>query len=153
MDAFRVSFFGHRQLNDPFRLEKALETLVFDLLQTKEYVEFLIGRDGEFDRMTASVIRRCKKSDSEKCVLTLVLPYLTAEYRDNEASFHTYYDEVEICTESAAVHFRAAHRTRNHAILERSDLAVFYVEHSSNGAYEALCYAKKKRIPHVNLAL
>jgi hypothetical protein len=26
---------------------------------------------------------------------------MTAEYRDNEQAFHEYYDEIEICLESA----------------------------------------------------
>ena len=53
---FTVSFFGHRQIDDPFTIEDKLERLIRELLTTKEYVEFLIGRDGEFDQLVASTV-------------------------------------------------------------------------------------------------
>ena len=66
------------------------------------YVEFLIGRDGEFDQLVVSTVRRCKRTvRDDNSALVFVLPYTTAEYRNNELSFHEHYDEVEICTEAA----------------------------------------------------
>ena len=49
MNLFAVSFFGHRQVDDPFLIERQLESIIRELLLTKEYIEFLVGRDGEFD--------------------------------------------------------------------------------------------------------
>ena len=49
----------------------------------------------------------------------------TAEYLKNEQSFHEYYDEIEICAESAEKHFKSAHQTRNRSMVDRSDLVVF----------------------------
>ena len=40
----------------------------------------------------------------------LVLPYLRADYRDNEAAFLDYYDEVKICEEAARSHFKTGRR-------------------------------------------
>ena len=48
MNLFVVSFFGHRQVDDPFLIERQLEAIIRELLLTKEYIEFLVGRDGEF---------------------------------------------------------------------------------------------------------
>ena len=88
MNIFSVSFFGHRQLNDPFTVERNLETLIRELLNTKQYVEFLVGRDGEFDQLVASTIRRCKRAiRDDNSALVLALPYETAEYRNNADSF------------------------------------------------------------------
>lgn len=53
MNLFAVSFFGHREVDDPFVIEQQLEAIIRELLHTKEYVEFLVGQDGEFDQLTA----------------------------------------------------------------------------------------------------
>lgn len=62
MNLFAVSFFGHRQVDDPFLIERQLESIIRELLLTKEYVEFLVGRDGEFDQLVSSTVRRCKRT-------------------------------------------------------------------------------------------
>ena len=152
MNSFSVSFFGHRQLNDPFTVERYLETLIRELLNTKQYVEFLVGRDGEFDQLVASTIRRCKRAiRDDNSALVLVLPYETAEYRHNVQSFQDYYDEIEICAESAAKHFKSAHQTRNRSMVDRSHLVVFCVDHESGGAYATMRYAEKKGVQTINL--
>ena len=139
MNIFTVSFFGHRRIKKPLVIEEKLEKIVRELLITKEYVEFLVGRNGEFDQLTASTIRRCKRMiRDDNCALVLVLPYITAEYRDNRVSFHDYYDEVEVCAASAETHFKAAYQVRNDSMVDRSDLIVFYVEHCS-GEHIRLC--------------
>ena len=62
MNLFAVSFFGHREVDDPFVIEQQFEAIVRELLHSKEYVEFLVGRDGEFDQLVSSTIRRCKRT-------------------------------------------------------------------------------------------
>ena len=153
MNIFTVSFFGHRIIDNPFPVEEKLESLIRELLNRKEYVEFLVGRDGEFDQIVASTVRRCKRSvRDDNSALVLILPYTTAEYRNNELSFHEYYDEVEICTEAAEHHFKSAHQIRNRFMVDRSDLVVFCVEHNSGGAYQTMQYAKKANANIVNLS-
>lgn len=151
MNIFTVSFFGHRIIDNPFLLEQKLEDLIRELLCSKEYVEFLVGRDGEFDQIVSSTVRRCKRSvRDDNSALVLVMPYATAEYLNNEQSFHDYYDEVEICAEAAERHFKSAHQIRNRSMVDRSDLVVFCVEHSSGGAYQTMQYAKKVNANIVN---
>lgn len=52
---YTVSFFGHRKIDFTYIVEDRLEGLIRSLLLEKEYVEFLVGRDGDFDIWTASV--------------------------------------------------------------------------------------------------
>ena len=152
MNLYAVSFFGHRQIDNVFVIEQHLEMMIRELLVSKEYVEFLVGRDGEFDQLVASTVRRCKRAiRDDNSALVLVLPYATAEYRNNEQSFHEYYDEIEICAESAERHFKSAHQTRNRTMVNRSDLVVFCVEHNSGGAYQTFQYAKKANANIINL--
>ena len=114
MPTYTVSFFGHRYIDNPFLIEKALEKIICSLLRSKEYVEFLVGRDGEFDQTVSSVIRRCKREvRDDNSSHVWVLPYPTAEFRDNEDAFRDYYDEIEICETSADGHYKNAHQTRN----------------------------------------
>ena len=61
LDCYTVSFFGHRHIDDPFAAERKLERIIRGLLRDKEYVEFLVGRDGEFDQLVFSTVKRCKR--------------------------------------------------------------------------------------------
>ena len=128
-------------------IEKALEKQILDLLHSHEYVEFLVGRDGEFDQLVSSTVLRCKRSfRDDNSALVLVLPYLKSEYRDNDESFHRYYDEVEICNASANAHYKSAFQIRNRHMIDRSHLVIFCVEHKSGGAYQSLLYAQKNNV-------
>ena len=144
MNTFTVSFFGHREIENGFEIERRLEEIIADLIRSKEYVEFLVGRDGEFDLLASSTIKRCiKKYGRGNTSLVLVLPYLRADYRDNEAAFLDYYDEVEVCEEAARAHFKAAIQIRNRCMIDRSDLVICCVQKKKGGAYQTVRYAEK----------
>ena len=152
MEVFTVSFFGHRMIENALEIESRLERLIRTLLREHEYIEFLVGRDGEFDQLVSSTIRRCKREcRSDNSSHIWVLPYITAEFRDNEESFRDYYDEIEVCEAAAMGHYKNAHQTRNRAMVERSDLVVFCIQHKSGGAWQTMKYAKKQGVPCVNL--
>lgn len=98
MEIYTVSFFGHRKIDNALQIETKLEEIITNLIQTKEYVEFLVGREGEFDILASSVVKKVKEqNDYGNCSLILVLPYMKAEFRNNEKSFLEYYDDIEIC--------------------------------------------------------
>lgn len=153
MQFFTVSFFGHRKIDNFFEIELLLEKLIRELMLSKEYVEFLVGRDGDFDQLVSSTVLRCKRTvRDDNSSLIWIMPYLTAEYRNNEEAYNKYYDEVEICSDSAAGHFKSAFQIRNRAMVDRSDLVIFCVEHASGGAYQTMKYAKKIGKYSINLA-
>lgn len=148
-----VCFFGYREIYNLFELEEKLEEHIRILLESKEYVEFLVGRNGEFDQLASSTVRRVKRNyRDDNSALVLVLPYLSAEYEKNEEAFQEYYDEVEICQSSSAAPFKAAMQVRNREMVDRSDLVVCYIEHNSGGAFQTVQYAKKKNKEIVNLS-
>ena len=152
MNTFTVSFFGHRMIDNALEIESRLEQLIRTLLREHEYIEFLVGRDGEFDQLVSSTIRCCKREyRSDNSAHIWVLPYLTAEYRDNEESFRDYYDEIEVCEAAAGSHYKNAHQIRNRAMVDRSDLAVFCIQHECGGAWQTMKYAKKQGVPCINL--
>ena len=152
MNVFTVSFFGHRRLKDFFAVERALEKMVREWLHQKAYIEFLVGRDGDFDQLAASTILRCKRTiRDDNSSLIWVMPYLTAEYRNHEESFQNYYDEIEVCESAEGSHYKAAFQVRNKSMVDRSDFIVFYIDHPSGGAYQTLLYARKQHKPLANL--
>ena len=150
---YTVSFFGHRIIEDFNRAETNAEALIRDLILQKEYVEFLVGRNGDFDQIVSSAGKRLQRRiRADNSSLVWVLPYTTAELRNHEESFRDYYDEIEICDTAENSHPKRAYQIRNQQIVDRSDLVVFYVEHNSGGAYQTMRYAQKQRKQIINLA-
>lgn len=153
MDIYTVSFFGHREVERALEIESRLDQLLHDLITQKQYVEFLVGRDGEFDLLAASAIRRAvKRYGYGNTSIILVLPYMKAEYRDNKQYYLSYYDEVEICSESSDAHYKSAIQVRNRCMVDRSDLVVCCIQHKSGGAYKTVQYAEKQGKQVRNLA-
>lgn len=152
MRVYTVSFFGHRVIEDPLQVEQRLDAIIRQLLREREYVEFLVGRDGEFDQLVSSCIRRCQRElRSDNSTHTWVLPYLTAGFSNDEEAYRDYYDAVEICEASAGGHFKTAHQTRNRAMVDRSDLVVFCIQHRSGGAWQTMRYAQRQDTPCINI--
>lgn len=145
-----VSLFGHRIIEDYITVESKLYELLRILMQKENReLEFLVGRNGDFDLMAASVIRKLKKeTGNDNVFLTLVLPYQTAELRDNAESFESYYDSIEICDSQ---NFKYAIVARNKDMVDRSDMVVVYVKNESGGAYQSLKYAEKNQKRIINL--
>ena len=153
MEIYTVSFFGHREIENALEVERKLEAKITELIQTKQYIEFLVGREGEFDILAASVVRRVKKQmDYGNCSLIWVLPYMKAEFRENEKNFLDYYDDIEICEQSAKAHYKSAMQIRNRAMVDRSDLVICCIQHKSGGAYKTVQYAQKQGQTVINIA-
>lgn len=153
MNIYTVSFFGHREIENPIEIENRLDKILHNLISQKEYIEFLIGRDGEFDLLASSAIKRAvRRYGYGNTCFVLVLPYMRAEYRDNEEYYLDYYDEVEICTESDKAHYKSAIRIRNRNMVDRSNLVVCCIQHKNGGAFKTVQYAKKKHCNIVNIA-
>ena len=151
LDIYTVSFFGHRELPNMFALEDKLMSLLREIIHTHEYVEFLVGRDGDFDQLAASTVKAAIRDyASGNASLILVLPYERAEYRDNKESFEDYYDEVQICYESSQAHPKAAIFERNKSMIDRSDLVICAIDHDG-GAAKAVRYAKQQGKKIINL--
>ena len=153
MEIFTVAFFGHRYIDNPFRIEERLEEHIYRLLAEKEYVDFLIGRDGEFDQFASSAVLRLRKRyRDDNSSLILVLPYARAEYLNNEESYHDYYSDVEISYAASMAHPKAAIQIRNREMVDRADLILCCIEREQGGAWQTIQYAIKQGKTVINLA-
>lgn len=152
MYAYTVAFFGHRRIENLTFIEELLHKHLKNIILHHEYVNFLIGRNGDFDQAVSSVTRKLKVSvRSDNNALTLVLPYPTNEFIQNQQAFENYYDEIEICPESSTTHFKKAITVRNQTMIDRADLVIVYCHQLSGGAYQALRYAQKQNKTVINL--
>jgi len=154
LDVFTVSFFGHRKMEHMSEVEMNLENIIRELLTHKEYVEFLVGRNGEFDLLAASTVCRMKRDvRADNNALILMLPYSTAELANNQASFEGYYDSIEISETAASGYFKAAIQIRNRGMVDRSDLVICCVTRKGGGAYQSVMYAEKRGKKILNVAV
>ena len=151
MPLYTVSLFGHRHIENTVEAQFKLEKTISAILSKYEYTDFLVGRNGDFDILAASVIKRTKGAlDAANASLILVLPYVTAEYRHNQDLLLAYYNDVEIF--HRAGHYKSAIVRRNHDMIDRSDAVIGCVSHPCGGAYQAIQYAKKRGKTVINLS-
>lgn len=153
MNTFAVSFFGHRDFSEHYLYEDKLIEIIKELIRTNEYVEFLVGRNGEFDIFATSCVRKAKKDLLYgNSSLILYLPYSSAEYENNKEYFDSFYDEVYVCEKSSFAHYKAAIQIRNKEMVDRSDLVLCSIKNRRGGAYQTIQYANKIEKEIINLA-
>ena len=137
-DIYRVAFFGHRRIYNIREIEEKLVPILKELILTKEYVEFYIGRNGDFDEFVASVIKRVQKQlDRDNNVMILTLPYTVKDIE----YYEDYYDEIVIPDVIGKAHPKAAITLRNRWMVDAAYLVIAYIEHEEGGAYETVKYA------------
>lgn len=150
MQTYRIALFGHRELSSYRKVEMRLERVLREALQRRGSIEVYIGRNGEFDELAASVVKRLSRAvGAECCEMTLILPYFSGKIE----YYERYYDRVLIPEEVWRLHPKRAIEARNRFMVEQSDLCVCYVEKPSGGAAKALAYAKALGKETVNLSL
>lgn len=153
LEIFTAAFFGHRYIDNPFKVEYLLEEQIRKLINEKEYVYFLVGRNGEFDQCVSSTVLRVRKNvRDDNSALVLMLPYPTAEYLNNEEYFHNYYTDVEISYAASMAHPKSAIQILNREMVDRADLVICYVESNHGGAWQTVKYAMDQKKKVVNLA-
>lgn len=136
MDIFKVGFIGHKEVENFFNVEQQqIHDNVIKLLDEKEFVEFYIGRNGEFDIMVASVIKGIQRDRGtyNNCLI-LVLPYDVADMD----SYEEYYNEVMIPRELYKVHYKAAIEKRNEWIIDNTDLMIMHVTKEEGNSAKCL---------------
>ena len=92
MTPYRIALIGHRDIYEYHRVQDGLEDCLRSLLQQKPFIEVYLGYNGDFDKIAASVIRRVQAElGSERCAMTLVLPYQNAHLHDFEKRYDSIY--------------------------------------------------------------
>lgn len=56
MELFTVAFFGYRYVDNILAVEDKLEDIILSLMREKEYVDFVVGRNVDFDQCVSSTV-------------------------------------------------------------------------------------------------
>ena len=153
MEMYTVSFFGHRIIDDLNKVQNELENIISKIVSEHEYVQFLVGRDGDFDIIAASAVRKVKKTlFVDNVDLNLVLPYMRTEVSNNIEYMLDYYNDIQVDDDARKAHFKAAIKIRNQNMVKKSQLVICYVEKNKGGAYNAMKYAQKQDCTVINIA-
>ena len=101
---------------------------------------------GEFDEMCAKAVRLVKlKHPGNNIRLFFVCAYMKQSLNKNKIYFEQLYDEIIICADSEAAHYKSAVKIRNRRMVDLSSLLIAYVKKNFGGAYDTLRYAKKTK--------
>lgn len=148
MSAFRVSLIGHRIVDNIDEIEQKVSCVAKNIIPKNEYTEFYMGRNGDFDIIAASCIKKVQSELNRfSSSIFLVLPYTVS----NLEYYEKYYDAVIIPDELSAIHPKSAITKRNEWLISHSDLLIAYVVRSSGGAATCPKKAVKAELPIILL--
>ena len=153
MDAFTVTFFGHKNTKETAELNKYLEQNIHRLLARKKYVQFLVGRDSEFDRIASAAVRRVRKEyRDDNSSLTLVVPDIKSKYLEDVEDEENFYNSIEVCLPASVARPKYAIHVRNRTMIDRSNLILCYLTRESPIAWKSVQYAIQQGKMVINLA-
>lgn len=138
MEIYRIAFIGHREIYESYLITDALEKIAVEKICEKEYVEFYVGRHGDFDILAASAVKMAqRKIGHHNSSLILLQPYKMKD----DSYYEVFYDEVQY---PVTAHPKAAIGLCNRWMIDRADLIIAFVEDERRGgAYTAIKYAEK----------
>ena len=143
-DVYKVAFFGHRIVEDILAIEHQLLPILQELFDDHTFIDFYVGRNGEFDEIAASLVRLVQKANKDRnCAMTslnLVLPYPTKDLE----YYEEYYDDIIIYEAEKPPHFKRVITERNRFMVDMVDMVIAYVDKQEGGAYQAMRYAQLK---------
>ena len=61
LDIFRVSFIGHRVVDEYRQVEEELDEVIELLHRKYGFIDFNVGRNGEFDELATQAVRRFRR--------------------------------------------------------------------------------------------
>lgn len=138
------SFFGHRYIDEAIAapLKNALTNLIAINVDT-----FLVGHQGDFDRLVLRTLRQLKK-EFPQIRYRVVLAYLPAAL----AAYCAYTEEETVFPEGfETVPPRYAISWRNRWMIRQSDVVVTYITHSQGGTAQFAELAKRMNKQVINI--
>ncbi len=134
------TFFGHR--NASYDVYGRLKDELIALLEKEARVDFLVGNNGNFDKMAIRALKELSMI-YDNMRYAVVLAYLPKEKYDYE----TIYPEG---LESVPPRFAISRR--NDWMVAKADLVIGYIKYSSSGAGRTYELAERKGKIVINIA-
>ena len=144
-----ITFCGHSNyLFSDEEMEK-LKQLLIKEIRKNPTCRFYLGGYGDFDSLCLRTLQDLKK-DFPEIELLFITPYLDKNYSKLELAKY-YYDDV-IFPPIENVPRKFAILKRNEWMVDYADLVIAYVKYSWGGAAKTVEYAKRKKVPMINIA-
>ena len=144
-----ITFCGHSNCLFSDEEKEKLKQLLIKEIRKNPTCKFYLGGYGDFDSLCLRTLRELKK-EFQDIELIFITPYLDKNYSKLEhAKYH--YDDI-IFPPLESVPRKFAILKRNEWMVEEADLVIAYVKYSWGGAAKTLEYAKRKKVPLVNIA-
>ncbi len=141
------AFFGHRDVKVTEELEKLLEKVARNLIESG-IDEFWLCGQGNFDWISRLVMLKLKE-EYRWIYLCYITPYRYSDYHMKELSKKY---EVIYPYEAQNGPKKFAISRRNKYIAENADVLICYIKYHDGGAYEAVKIAQKNKKKIINLA-
>ena len=144
-----ITFCGHSNCLFSDEEKEKLKQLLIKEIRKNPTCKFYLGGYGDFDSLCLRTLRELKK-EFQSIELIFITPYIDKNYSKLEfAKYH--YDDV-IFPPLESVPRKFAILKRNEWMVEEADLVIAYVKYSWGGAAKTLEYAKRKKVPIINIA-
>ena len=144
-----ITFCGHSNCLFSDEEKEKLKQLLIKEIRKIPTCKFYLGGYGDFDSLCFRTLRELKK-DFPEIELLFITPYLDKNYSKLELA-KSYYDDV-IFPPIESVPRKFAILKRNKWMVDSADLVIAYVKYSWGGAAKTLEYAKRKKVPIINIA-
>ena len=145
-----ITFCGHSNCLFSDEEKEKLKQLLIKEIRKNPTCKFYLGEYGDFDSLCLRTLRELK-TDFPDIELLFITPYLDKNYNKLELAKY-YYDDV-IFPPIENVPRKFAILKRNEWMVDSADLVIAYVKYSWGGAAKTLEYAKRKKVPIINIAL
>ena len=144
-----ITFCGHSNYLFSDEEKEKLKQLLIKEIRKNPTCKFYLGGYGDFDSLCLRTLRELK-TDFPDIELLFITPYLDNNYSKLELAKY-YYDDV-IFPPIESVPRKFAILKRNEWMIDSADLVIAHVKYSWGGAAKTLEYAKRKKVPLVNIA-
>ena len=145
-----ITFCGHSNYLFSDEEKEKLKQLLIKEIRKNPTCKFYLGGYGDFDSLCLRTLRELKK-EFQDIELIFITPYLDKNYSKLEFAKY-YYDDV-IFPPLESVPRKLAILKRNEWMVASADLVIAYVKYSWGGAAKTIEYAKRKKVPIINIAL
>ena len=144
-----ITFCGHSNCLFSDEEKEKLKQLLIKEIRKNPTCKFYLGGYGDFDSLCLRTLRELKV-DFPNIELLFITPYLDNNYSKLQLAKY-YYDDV-IFPPIENVPRKFAILKRNEWTVDSADLVIAYVKYSWGGAAKTLEYAKRKKVPIINIA-
>ena len=145
-----ITFCGHSDFLFSDDVKQQLKNILLSDIIKNPTCKFYLGGYGDFDSLCLRTLRELKK-EFQDIELIFITPDIDHNYSKLEFA-RCHYDDIIFPT-LESVPRKFAILKRNEWMVEEADLVIAYVKYSWGGAAKTLEYAKRKKVPVVNVAL